>query len=58
MKRLHKWALLVLILIAALACYMLGFGKGAVGFVIMGVLLEMVFWFTAFSSDKKSLKSN
>lgn len=32
-------------LLAAIAAYAIGWGAGVTGFVIIGIILEVVFWF-------------
>ena len=51
MKILHKWIILAGLLLAALISYGYGFSQGIVIFIVLGVALELTFWFGVF--DKK-----
>ena len=53
MNKLYKWIILLSLIFAALACYGLGIDSGFVGFVMAGVLFEMMFWFGLLSFKKK-----
>ncbi len=45
MKPRHQRALTTLLcLVAALSCYGLGLPNGTAGFVIAGILFELLFW--------------
>jgi len=48
MKSFHKWIILFILLMAALASYSYGFSAGAFAFVGFGVVFELLFWFGIF----------
>ncbi len=48
MKNTTKWLLLAALFIAALVSYGIGFSQSAIAFIVMGVLLELSFWFGLF----------
>ena len=44
-----KWLILILLLVGASVSYGSGFSEGAWGFIILGALFELSFWFGLFS---------
>lgn len=42
----------ILLLVSAIATYTLGFSLGVVAALLAGVIFELGFWFTVFSSSK------
>ena len=56
MKVLTKWIILISLLLAAFMSYQYGFSQGAAAFVILGVMLELTFWFGVFGKKKKHKK--
>ena len=53
MKILHKWVILAGLLLAALISYGYGFSQGIVIFVVLGVALELTFWFGVFGKKQQ-----
>ncbi|GGO67660.1 hypothetical protein [Bowmanella pacifica] len=53
MKMLHKWIILAGLLIAALISYGYGFSQGVAIFVVLGVALELAFWFGVFGEKQQ-----
>jgi hypothetical protein len=41
----HRWLILIVCSLAALACYSIGFAIGLGFFVVAGVGFELAFWF-------------
>ncbi|MCL1057283.1 hypothetical protein L2729_04645 [Shewanella gelidimarina] len=41
----QRMGLLLLLILAALSCYAVGFASGATGLLLLGVALESAFWF-------------
>ena len=57
MKILHKWIILTGLLLAALISYGYGFSQGVAFFVVLGVALELTFWFGVFGKKHKKSRS-
>jgi len=53
MKVFHKWVILIAMLIAALISYSYGFSQSATVFIVLGVALELVFWFGVFRKKRR-----
>lgn len=51
MNRLQHYLLLMLLICGTIASYVYGVSSGAIAFVIIGVLLECLFWFKALSNS-------
>jgi hypothetical protein len=49
MNTFKKWLILILLLLGAAVSYGSGFSEGAVGFIILGAVFELSFWFGLFS---------
>jgi Sec-independent protein secretion pathway component TatC len=54
MKKLNRWILVVVFLVAAIASYSAGSSTGVFVFVILGFLFECGFWFKLLPSKKKT----
>ena len=53
MKRLSRWLILLGLIIAAAISYSIGFMRGVMIFVVLGILFELAFWVGLFRSDPK-----
>lgn len=53
MNVLSRVALAVVCLFAAIACYVFGIPAGGFMFLILGLILEGLFWFGLFGKKKK-----
>ena len=47
---MNRFLILISLLAAALACYSIGFAKGALIFIGIGILLELGFWIGFFGT--------
>ncbi|MGI2260627.1 hypothetical protein [Shewanella sp. GXUN23E] len=56
MKRLHRFLLLSALLITALVCYLFGQLSGALGFLVLGIGMEILFWMQLFTGNKPERK--
>lgn len=56
MKISHKWIIMAGLLLAAFISYGYGFSQGVVIFVVLGVTLEITFWFGVFGKTQRSEK--
>lgn len=45
--------ILIVLLLAALGCYVIGLHLGALLFIVAGVLLECAFWLHLFNREQK-----
>lgn len=52
MKRLPRYLILTVLLLAALACYLLGQTNGAWGLLVLGVGFETLFWLQLLLGNK------
>lgn len=48
MKLLQRWLITLLCLFAAIACYVFGIPAGGAIFLVLGVVLEGLFWVRLF----------
>ncbi|PKH55508.1 hypothetical protein CXF83_20175 [Shewanella sp. Choline-02u-19] len=55
MKLWQRMGLLLLLILTALACYAVGFASGAKGVLILGVALEIAFWFSLLQKKPQQL---
>ena len=53
MKSSTRWLTLLLLIIAALGSYSIGFMRGVMLFVVIGILFELAFWVGLFRSNSK-----
>ncbi|WP_434951553.1 hypothetical protein ACRWQL_18730 [Shewanella sp. HL-SH4] len=44
MKHLSRFGILMLCILATLACYAMGFSSGIAAFIGLGILFEVLFW--------------
>ncbi len=51
-----RWSVVIASIIGFLTCYSIGFVEAAVGFIVMGVLFELLFWFSIVDLFKKVRK--
>jgi hypothetical protein len=56
MRIFYKGIILVVLLLAALASYDYGFSQGVVIFIVLGVMLELIFWLGIFAKKQKKVK--
>jgi hypothetical protein len=49
MNTFKKWLILILMAIGAAFSYRVGFSGGLWGFIILGAVFELTFWFGLFS---------
>ncbi|CAI8218334.1 MAG: Uncharacterised protein [Glaciecola sp. HTCC2999] len=54
MNTLTKTIMLVSLILFACVCYFIGTIKGAIAFIVLGVLLEICFWVGIFKTTKKA----
>ena len=40
----YRWLITISFLVAALVCYSIGFSVGFGGFLILGIIFELLFW--------------
>ncbi|BDM65997.1 hypothetical protein NFHSH190041_34490 [Shewanella sp. NFH-SH190041] len=57
-KRLYRLLLLATLLLAALICYLLGQSSGALGLLVLGITLELLFWLQLLSHHTSRHKPN
>jgi len=55
MKIFHKWIILAVLLLAAFTSYGYGFSQGVGIFIVLGVILELAFWFGVFGKKHKNV---
>lgn len=54
MNTIPRWLVLTLLIVAAVACYSVGFTPGMGLFLILGVVFELSFWLKLFRrTDEK-----
>ena len=52
-----RWSILLVLLVAALGCYAVGFGGGVVAFVVAGLGFELAFWIGLFRKVREGKKN-
>lgn len=57
MTKRHKRRILLLLIIGAITCYLLGYYGGAATFLIVGALFEIAFWIGVFHTKKDWLQT-
>lgn len=58
MEFMKRWIITVLCLFAAIACYVFGIPAGGVFFLILGLLLEGIFWTRLFKRNTAKMKGD
>ncbi len=53
MFQVHKWLILFILIICAGISYSIGFARGAIILIIIGVLFELGFWVGLFNYHKQ-----
>jgi len=53
---MSRRALVVLFLVLAVVCYAIGFGAGAVAFIVLGAAAEILFWVHLFRRRRPGTK--
>jgi hypothetical protein len=54
--RMSRRALVLLFLVLAVVCYAIGFGAGAVAFIVLGAAAEILFWVHLFRRRRSDAK--
>lgn len=54
MNGITRWVILIILIVSAITCYAYGNSTGVWGFVIVGAIFELAFWFGVFSKKEKS----
>jgi hypothetical protein len=53
MNTFKKWLILILLAVGTVISYLTGFSGGIWGFIILGVVFELSFWFGLFSIKER-----
>ncbi len=56
MNKQNRWVLLGILFLCAIACYAVGLIGGAIAFITIGAILELLFWFGVFRKFQKLKK--
>lgn len=52
MKKIYRWLMLLILLFAAISAYSYGSRVGVFAIIIVGFVLEGIFWLTLFKNKK------
>jgi hypothetical protein len=58
MKHLSRFWILMLCILATLACYVMGFSSGIAAFIALGILFEVLFWGLIIVKSRGSNRQN
>jgi len=53
MNKISRLIILALLIFAAIACYVTGFGAGANAIIFLGVAFELAFWIKLYATKRE-----
>jgi hypothetical protein len=56
MNTFYKWSIIAILAILAIASYSYGSSQGAIIFVALGAIFELMFWFKIFDKNRSFKK--